>query len=79
MIQNIFNNNMSNVLLFRTIMSTILVPPGWVRKRIGKRIVYITDHPRVQIQSVTQFDKLKSAGRYLNVTRQMLNFSLKVR
>ena len=65
-------------IVFRT-MSTILVPPGWIRKRVDKRIVYVSDPPRVHIWKIKDFDVLKKKGRFPTVNRETLNFSTKVR
>ena len=66
-------------MVFRTIMSDFLVPPGWNRIKVGKKIVYISDAPRVHIWKLKEFDSLKKKGRFLTVNRDALNFSTKVR
>ena len=59
-------------------MSSVIVPPGWVRKKVGKKIVYITDVPRTRVWNLRDFDRLQENGRYLTVQRHTLNFSTKV-
>ena len=60
-------------------MSTVKVPPGWVRKKVGKKIAYITDPPRVSIWKISEFDAFKKKGRFSTIPREMLSFSVKVR
>jgi hypothetical protein len=59
-------------------MSTVKVPPGWVRKKVGKKVVYISDAPKVKIWKIGDFDRFKKKGRFLTVNRHTLNFSIKV-
>ena len=63
---------------FKLKMSKIKVPPGWLRKQVGKKVVYISEPPRVRIWNLGDFDKLKAKGRFADIDREMLNFSLKV-
>ena len=65
-----FPDNMSSV---------IKVPPGWIRKKVGKKIVYITEVPRVHIWKIGEFDRLQKQGRFSTISRDILNFSIKVR
>ena len=60
-------------------MSNVFVPPGWVRKKVGRRIVYISDAPKIQIWKIKEFDKLQRQGRFTAVDRDTLNFSVKVK
>ena len=60
-------------------MSTVKVPPGWIRKKVGKKIVYITDSPRVRIWKISEFDAIQKKGRFSTIPREMLSFSIKVR
>ena len=60
-------------------MSTVKVPPGWIRKKVGKKIAYITDPPKVSIWKISEFDAFKKKGRFSTIPREMLNFSIKVR
>ena len=59
-------------------MPGLNIPPGWTRKKTGKKIVYVTDLPKCQIWSKNDFDKFKKGGRFLNIDRDTLNFSIKV-
>ena len=59
-------------------MTLVKVPPGWVRKKVGKKIVYITDVPKIHIWKIGDFDRLKKNGRFLAIDRSVLNFSIKV-
>ena len=59
-------------------MTRVKVPHGWTRRKHGRKIVYSSEPPRVQIWSKTDFDKLKENGRFLAINREMLNFSSKV-
>ena len=54
------------------------VPPGWVRKKVGRKVVYTSDAPKVQIWNIRDFDRFKQKGRFLSVNRDTLNFSNKV-
>ena len=70
----------SNVSFLDIGMSSVLkVPPGWVRKKVGKKVVYITEVPRVHIWKIGEFDRLQKQGRFPTVSRDILNFSIKVR
>ena len=60
-------------------MSDQFVPNGWTRKRVGRKIVYICEPPKIQIWNIKEFDRLKKKGRFLHVNRDTLNFSTKVR
>ena len=60
-------------------MSESFVPPGWVRKKVGRKIVYICDAPKLHIWNIKEFDRLKKKGRFENVNRDTLSFSTKVR
>ena len=59
-------------------MSNLFVPPGWTRKKVGRKIVYICEAPKLQIWNIKEFDRLKKKGRFLHVDRHSLNFSTKV-
>ena len=59
-------------------MNKVKVPPGWVRKQVNKKILYITDAPKTHIWKIGEFDKLKGKGRFPDVERESLNFSIKV-
>ena len=59
-------------------MSEFSVPPGWTRKKVGRRIVFISDAPRVHIWNIKEFDKFQENGRFSTVNRVTLNFSVKV-
>ena len=59
-------------------MGKVKVPRGWKRRKEGKRIVYESDPPRVKIWKIDDFEKLKEKGRFVNVTKQDLNFSVKM-
>jgi hypothetical protein len=65
--------------IYFSIMSKNVVPPGWTRKKVDKRIVYICDPPRVHIWNIKDFDNLKRKGRFPTVSRETLSFSTKVR
>ena len=58
-------------------MGKVPIPKGWKRLKVGNRIVYESDPPRVKIYKTSVFDKLKANGRFGNVQREQLNFSLK--
>ena len=62
----------------RTVMSDFSVPPGWIRKKVGRKIVFISDAPRVHIWNIKEFDKFQGKGRFSTVNRDALNFSVKV-
>ena len=59
-------------------MLRVKVPPGWTRKKVGKKILYVTDPPRVSIWKIGDFDRLKKKGRFPGISRDTLNFSIKV-
>ena len=59
-------------------MLKVKVPRGWRREKIGNRICYESDPPRVKIWKVGDFDQLKIRGRFENIDRQELNFSSRV-
>ena len=58
-------------------MPKVKIPHGWTRKKTGRKIVYTSEPPRVQIWSVKDFDNLKLSGRFSSINREMLNFSSK--
>ena len=45
-------------------MLRVKVPRGWRREKIGNRICYESDPPRVKIWKVGDFDQLKIRGRF---------------
>ena len=60
-------------------MSYVSVPPGLSRSRVGKRIVYQSTLPglKVKIWNKEAFDGFKQKGRFPNIDREMLDFSIK--
>ena len=58
-------------------MPRVKVPPGWTRKKVGRRIVYISEPPRSTIRNIEHFDNFKKNGRFPTIDREMLNFSAK--
>ena len=60
-------------------MSYVKVPPGLTRIRVGKRIVYQSNPPglRVKIWNREAFDGFKLKGRFSNIDREELDFSIK--
>ena len=59
-------------------MGRVKVPRGWKRTKVEKRIVYESCPPRVKIWKIDEFDKFKLKGRFVNVDRKELNFSVKM-
>ena len=71
--------NDSSPYIFRfSKMGKFPIPKGWKRLRDGNRVVYESDPSRVKIHKIADFDKLKANGRFDNVHRQELNFSIKM-
>ena len=60
-------------------MSFVEVPPGLTRYEVGKRIVYQSNPPglRVKIWRKQDFDEFKERGRFANIDRNELDFSIK--
>ena len=60
-------------------MSYVRVPLGLSRSRVGKRIVYQSTLPglKVKIWKKEDFDGFKENGRFPNIDREMLDFSIK--
>ena len=59
-------------------MPKVKIPPGWVRKQVNKKILYISDAPKVHIWKIGEFDRFKKKERFLDINRSTLNFSIKV-
>ena len=53
-----------------------LAPPGWMVMEEKGRLVYLTSHPPVKIQSVAMLKEYHKKGRYLTGGAKDLVFSM---